>query len=429
MMDPGRIFGRGISFPPRVGADGRVAWSEGEVNVRESIRIVLMTDQRERIRLPQFGGTLHRFLFEPNTVATRRRIQDQIAIALARWEPRIAVQSIDVEPDADRSAGRDRHDYLSPRRHAGGRAREPQGVAAQGDRMPLTIPTLDDARYQDLLDEALARIPVHNPEWTNFNRSDPGVTLIEVFAFLTESLLYRANQIPERNRRKFLSLLGVPLQPASSARGLVTFANDRGPRQTITLNAGIEVRAGEVPFRTERGLDVLPIEARAFFKRPLPGPAPELRGLLPAALRVVPRPAARRPTSACTRPCRFRRAGDAALQAPLEAVDQSIWIALLLRAADDPPDDRTTASRTTSDSSWPADADARRGPDRHATRRACCAPTGPQCRTGRRLALPAAERAGERRPADRARRARAAVSRPRSAHHHRCPRRAGRRRS
>ena len=42
--------------------------------------------------------------------------------------------------------------------------------------MPLSIPTLDNRRYQDLLDEALARIPVHNPEWTNFNRSDPGVT-------------------------------------------------------------------------------------------------------------------------------------------------------------------------------------------------------------------------------------------------------------
>ena len=95
--------------------------------------------------------------------------------------------------------------------------------------MPLTIPTLDDRRYQDLLDEALARIPVHNPEWTNFNRSDPGVTLIEVFAFLTESLLYRCNQIPERNRRKFLSLLGIPLQPASSSRGIVVFTNERGP--------------------------------------------------------------------------------------------------------------------------------------------------------------------------------------------------------
>ena len=55
-MDAGRLFGRGISFPPRVGPDGRVAWSEGEVNVREAIRIILMTEPRERLRLPEFGG-------------------------------------------------------------------------------------------------------------------------------------------------------------------------------------------------------------------------------------------------------------------------------------------------------------------------------------------------------------------------------------
>ncbi len=143
--------------------------------------------------------------------------------------------------------------------------------------MPLSIPNLDDRKYQDLLDEALARIPVHTPEWTNFNKSDPGVTLIEIFAFLTETLLYRANQIPERNRLKFLSLLGVPLQPASSARGLVTISNERGPLQTITLNGGMEVRAGQVPFRTDQGLDVLPIEGRVYFKRKLMNPADEVR--------------------------------------------------------------------------------------------------------------------------------------------------------
>src|SRR5438128_7186961 len=135
--------------------------------------------------------------------------------------------------------------------------------------MPLQIPSIDNRRYQDLLNEALARIPVHNPEWTNFNRSDPGVTLIELFAFLTESLLYRANQIPERNRRAFLSLLGVPLQPAASARGVVTFSNDSGPLRAITLHSDLEARAGQVPFRTELGLDVLPVDARVYFKRPL----------------------------------------------------------------------------------------------------------------------------------------------------------------
>jgi hypothetical protein len=135
--------------------------------------------------------------------------------------------------------------------------------------MPIKIPTLDDRKYQDLLNEALARIPVHNPQWTNFNKSDPGVTLIEVFSFLTENLLYRANQVPERNRRKFLSLLGIPFQAASPAEGIVTFSNERGTLATTTLNSGLEVRAGQVPFRTGIGLDVLPVEARVYYKHKL----------------------------------------------------------------------------------------------------------------------------------------------------------------
>lgn len=119
--------------------------------------------------------------------------------------------------------------------------------------MPIKPPSLDDRKYHDLRAEALARIPVHTPEWTNFNESDPGVTLIELFAFLTESLIYRANLIPDRNRKKFLTMLGVPLQPASAARGLVTFSNERGASIPIALDADLEVRAGEVPFRTQHG--------------------------------------------------------------------------------------------------------------------------------------------------------------------------------
>ena len=104
-IDTGRLFGRGIAFPPRVGADGRIAWSQGEPNVREAIRIVLLTDEGERIRRPQFGGGLTRLLFEPNTAATHQAIRDRIQRALAEWEPRIKVASVDVEADpADREA-------------------------------------------------------------------------------------------------------------------------------------------------------------------------------------------------------------------------------------------------------------------------------------------------------------------------------------
>jgi hypothetical protein len=98
-MDEGKLFGRGISFPPRVGPDGRIAWSEGETNVRESIRVILMTERNERLRLSDFGGHLGRFLFEPNTVTTRHLIEERIKRALTKWEPRITVESIAVEPD------------------------------------------------------------------------------------------------------------------------------------------------------------------------------------------------------------------------------------------------------------------------------------------------------------------------------------------
>jgi phage baseplate assembly protein W len=104
-MDPGRIFGRGMSFPPRVGADGRVCWSAGEQSVRESIRVILMTEPRERIAAPDFGGGLGAFLFEPNTVATRQEVQERIQAALAQWEPRVRVEGVDVQGDpADPSA-------------------------------------------------------------------------------------------------------------------------------------------------------------------------------------------------------------------------------------------------------------------------------------------------------------------------------------
>ena len=100
MSNAGKIFGKGISFPPRIGADGRIVWSEGEENIRESIRVILMTELNERLQLPEFGGGLNRFLFEPNTATTRQLIRDRITKALARWEPRIAVQTVSVEPDA-----------------------------------------------------------------------------------------------------------------------------------------------------------------------------------------------------------------------------------------------------------------------------------------------------------------------------------------
>ncbi len=98
-MDPGELVGRGISFPPRVGSDGRLVWSEGESNIREAVRIILMTELGERIAAPEFGCGLGRYLFEPNSVSTRHSIALQIRQSLDRWEPRIAVEEVTVAPD------------------------------------------------------------------------------------------------------------------------------------------------------------------------------------------------------------------------------------------------------------------------------------------------------------------------------------------
>jgi hypothetical protein len=207
--------------------------------------------------------------------------------------------------------------------------------------MPVTTPTLDDRSYQELLDEALARIPVHNPEWTNFNESDPGVTIVQVFAFLTESMLYRANQIPERNRRKFLRLLGVPIRSAASAKGMVTFSNGGVDLETVTLPGDIEVRAGKVPFRTRAGLDVLPIEVAVFYKRPLQNPDPSVVAhyrLLHASFLGTPPEA--EPLLYETAPLQPPRNGVPGIPIDLgtDTVDGSLWLALLLRRSDVPQD-------------------------------------------------------------------------------------------
>ena len=92
---------RGIAFPPRIGPDGRVAWSSGAQNVRESIRIILQTSLQERIMRPSFGGGLEQFLYESNTLATRTQIEERTQRALARWEPRAAVEDVSAETVPD----------------------------------------------------------------------------------------------------------------------------------------------------------------------------------------------------------------------------------------------------------------------------------------------------------------------------------------
>lgn len=125
--------------------------------------------------------------------------------------------------------------------------------------MSLVGPILDDRTYAELREELVRRIPVYTPEWTDFNENDPGIVLLELFAFLGETLLYRFNQIPEATKVAFLRLLDVALEPASAARVLVAGVSEAP--EGAALPAGSEVRAGEVVFETREGVVVWPLEA------------------------------------------------------------------------------------------------------------------------------------------------------------------------
>ncbi len=141
---------------------------------------------------------------------------------------------------------------------------------------------LDDLRFQELVSEARTRIARYSPEWTEHNVSDPGITLIELFAWFTDVVLYRINRIPDRLHLSLLELVGVRPAPPRQARTRVRFTLEPSAAQ-LTIPAGSEVAAprtaGEdgVVFQTTETLTVragaLPIHA-------LEPPAPDQALLL-----------------------------------------------------------------------------------------------------------------------------------------------------
>ncbi len=139
--------------------------------------------------------------------------------------------------------------------------------------MPLdtVIPKLDNRTFEDIKRQALLRIPRYTPEWTDFNESDPGVTIIELFAWLTEMMLVQMNQVPARNYLKFLQLLGMELRPAQPARAYLTFTpQPKAPLQTgkAAISVPERTQVGTQPpdggntliFETTEGLDLIRLE-------------------------------------------------------------------------------------------------------------------------------------------------------------------------
>jgi predicted phage baseplate assembly protein len=107
--------------------------------------------------------------------------------------------------------------------------------------MALPAPNLDDRRFQDLVDDAKRLVQQHCPSWSDHNVSDPGVTLIELFAWMTDQLLYRLNRVPERHYVKFLELIGVRLFPPTAARADVSFWLSAPQPETVGVPPGTQV--------------------------------------------------------------------------------------------------------------------------------------------------------------------------------------------
>ncbi|GHE05160.1 putative baseplate assembly protein [Streptomyces alanosinicus] len=143
--------------------------------------------------------------------------------------------------------------------------------------MALPSPNLDDRRFQQLVDEAKRYVQQRAPEWTDHNVSDPGVTLIETFAYIVDQLLYRLNRVPDKNYTAFLDLLGIRLFPPAAAGAEVDFWLSAPQPDTVTLPAGTEVTTGDgeteepVVFATTDELRVVPSELNRLVTAPRSG--------------------------------------------------------------------------------------------------------------------------------------------------------------
>jgi predicted phage baseplate assembly protein len=137
--------------------------------------------------------------------------------------------------------------------------------------MPLNTPKLDDRTFQDIVEEAKKRIPLYMADWTDHNVSDPGITFVELFAWMTEMILYRMNQVPDLHYIKFMELLGTTLQAPVPARVPVSFWLASPLETSLHMPAGLEITSTEVEgkptiiFSTDSALEIQPPQLKAIF--------------------------------------------------------------------------------------------------------------------------------------------------------------------
>lgn len=140
------------------------------------------------------------------------------------------------------------------------------------ERGRILPPNLDDRTWQVLVDQMRALIPRYAPGWTDHNPSDLGVTLIELFAWLTEGVVYRLNQVPDKNYVAFLNLLGITRDPPTPAHTYLTFTPSAG---AVDLAAG--ARSPHRPRRARPGSSSRPTSRSASCRLPWTRPCRSAR--------------------------------------------------------------------------------------------------------------------------------------------------------
>src|SRR5215831_7849621 len=133
--------------------------------------------------------------------------------------------------------------------------------------MPIPLPNLDDRRWSDLFEDGRANITRYAPQWTDHNLHDPGITLIDLYAWLAEMTNYRLNRVPSRHKRKFLELLGFQVQAPSPAEAVLSFA-PAAATPPFVLPVGSEFEGTDpdqnrIAFRTLRHTPVQPANLQA----------------------------------------------------------------------------------------------------------------------------------------------------------------------
>ncbi|MBL0388113.1 putative baseplate assembly protein [Tumebacillus sp. ITR2] len=119
----------------------------------------------------------------------------------------------------------------------------------------LQLPNLDDRLYEEIVAEARKSIPRLLPQWTDENAHDPGITMVELFSWLSEMQQYYLNRVTAKNEQKFLQLLGLALQGASTALVDVTFGGVQDP---VRLPRGTKLQALDQTFETREAIWIWP---------------------------------------------------------------------------------------------------------------------------------------------------------------------------